>query len=119
MVQLGMTNSRMKDFFDVWSLARGFAFEGKKLAEAIQATFRRRDTELPDETPVALSRGFALDPIKRTQWNAFLNKSNVRERIVLDEILNLLRDFLLPPMRANAGKQTFKMHWKPPGPWQT
>ena len=32
MVHLGMTNSRMKDFYDVWFLARMFSFEGGRLS---------------------------------------------------------------------------------------
>jgi predicted nucleotidyltransferase component of viral defense system len=41
MVHLGMLNSRMKDFFDVWFLARTFPFEAAALADSIQATFER------------------------------------------------------------------------------
>ena len=42
MVALGMANSRMKDFFDLWVLSRDFAFDGATLVKAITATFRRR-----------------------------------------------------------------------------
>jgi hypothetical protein len=118
MVLLGMTNSRMKDFFDLWCLARDFAFDGQKVAEAIGATFRRRDTELPNDMPIALSEEFAIDATKQTQWNAFLKKANVGERVELDDVLALLREFLLPPTRAIAGKKAFEMRWKARGPWR-
>jgi len=118
MVALGIANSRMKDFFDLWCLARDFAFDGQKLAEAIGATFRRRETELPDDMPIALSEEFALDATKQTQWNAFLKKANVGERIDLDEVLALLREFLLPPTGAIAGKKAFKLRWTARGPWR-
>lgn len=39
MVLLGLANSRMKDFYDVWILARRFQFDGEALCAAIQATF--------------------------------------------------------------------------------
>jgi predicted nucleotidyltransferase component of viral defense system len=47
MVQLGMANSRMKDFYDVAVLARDFDFDGALLARAMRATFERRKTPLP------------------------------------------------------------------------
>src|SRR5262249_34968413 len=34
LVQLGMANSRMKDFYDLWTLSRQFTFAGPVLAEA-------------------------------------------------------------------------------------
>ena len=39
MVKLGIANSRMKDFYDLWVLAQRFEFESATLAAAIQATF--------------------------------------------------------------------------------
>lgn len=57
MVLLGAANTRMKDFFDVWLLARGFTFEGATLARAITATFRRRKTPIPADVPLALTPG--------------------------------------------------------------
>ena len=58
MVQLGMANSRMKDFYDVAVLAREFDFDGDLLARAIRATFERRGTVLPTTTPVALTEAW-------------------------------------------------------------
>jgi hypothetical protein len=37
LVKLGVANSRMKDFYDLWVLAQRFQFESRTLAEAIQA----------------------------------------------------------------------------------
>jgi predicted nucleotidyltransferase component of viral defense system len=71
MVALGRANSRMKDFYDVWMLSKTYDFEPARLAQAIKATFARRDTAIPDETPDALTTGFAEDEAKRRQWAAF------------------------------------------------
>jgi hypothetical protein len=38
MVKLGILNSRMKDFFDIWLLSRQFEFNGLTLSDAIQKT---------------------------------------------------------------------------------
>ena len=61
MVMLGITNTRMKDFYDLWILSRDFDFSGGLLARAILATFERRTTALPAGTPTALSDEFARD----------------------------------------------------------
>ncbi len=55
MVALGMANTRMKDCYDVWFLAARFAFNGASLASAVKATFARRRTALPEDTPAALT----------------------------------------------------------------
>ena len=46
MVFLGTVNSRMKDFYDIWLLARQFEFSGTDLAVAIARTFAKRGTAL-------------------------------------------------------------------------
>ena len=47
LVRLGVVNSRMKDFYDLWALAHEREFTGAVLAEALQATFTRRGSALP------------------------------------------------------------------------
>jgi predicted nucleotidyltransferase component of viral defense system len=65
LVFLGSINSRMKDFYDLWMMAEHFEFNTEKLQKAIVNTFKRRNTTLPEETPVGLSESFASD--NRTQ----------------------------------------------------
>ena len=74
LVDLGIANSRMKDFYDLWVIARDFDFDGANLSEAIRNTFSRRQTPLPEHTPSGLSAGFYEDSHKNIQWKAFLNK---------------------------------------------
>ena len=76
MVMLGMANSRMKDFFDLWLLAATFEFAGEVLARAIQATFERRRTPLPETIPIALTADFHGDDSKQKQWRAFIRKAD-------------------------------------------
>jgi hypothetical protein len=47
MVVLGIANSGMKDFSDLWVLARTFDFDGAVLSRAIARTFARRRTPAP------------------------------------------------------------------------
>ena len=59
MVQLGMTNSRMKDDYDLWFMSRHFEFEGSTLTAAVRATFERRGTVIPDRFPIGLTVEYA------------------------------------------------------------
>ena len=42
MVVLGMANSRMKDYYDVWMLTGAFEVDPERMRRAIAATFARR-----------------------------------------------------------------------------
>jgi predicted nucleotidyltransferase component of viral defense system len=95
MVMLGRANSRMKDFYDIWILARSYEFEGDRLARAIAATFARRNTEIPVERPDALTSAFAEDPAKQQQWTAFLADVAVNPG-TLAEVIDDLAAFLMP-----------------------
>lgn len=119
MVTLGMANSRMKDFFDIWVLCRHFPFAGITLAKAIRATFRCRKTAIPLEVPVALSDEFGHDPQKQKQWTAFITRSNLSAKTTpLPDIIGELRPFLLPILQAALDKESFIGEWQPHGPWQ-
>jgi hypothetical protein len=95
MVALGRANSRMKDFYDIWLLARTHVFGGDAQPRAIAATFARRKTEIPVEPPDALIPAFASDPAKVAQWNAFIDDLAVQPG-TLDGVIKDLTAFLLP-----------------------
>lgn len=71
-VRLGIANSRMKDFYDLWVMARNFDFDGDMLGEAIRKTFERRKTDLPKSDQTAFTPEFFEDKTKLAQWRAFL-----------------------------------------------
>lgn len=120
MVMLDAVNSRMKDFYDIWLLAKGHPFDGSVLSQAIQATFTRRQTAFPVEIPTALTDRFVTDRIKQTQWKAFVRKGHrAAEPVSLSEVVELLRRFLIPPMRAAAKREMFQRHWPAGGPWMS
>jgi hypothetical protein len=117
MVQLGMANSRMKDFYDVAVLAQSFDFEGELLARAIRATFERRKTPLPDTTPVALTPAFADDPTKQSQWTGFVRKASIEGARSLAETIKAARAFVEQPLLAAANISPPPGAWRPGGPW--
>ena len=95
MVVLGRANSRMKDLYDIWLLSQTHEFKEDKLARAIAATFKRRNTAIPAEPPDALSQAFAEDPSKMGQWNAFVQNVDVKPG-ALTKIVDELAAFLMP-----------------------
>jgi hypothetical protein len=118
LVALGMVNSRMKDFFDLWALAGTMRFEGGALAEAIRRTFAQRATDLPTSAPRALTEEFTQDASKRTQWNAFIRRSEIAlEQESLDTVTGLIGGFVMPPILALVSGEDFAAHWQPGGPW--
>jgi hypothetical protein len=118
MVDHGLENSRMKDFFDVWALSREFAFEGAALASAIASTFDRRGTAIPESRPLAFTPQFAEDPTKLKQWKAFLARSRVaKEPPAFGVVLALVAEFLQPVSDAARTRTRLRSSWPAGGPW--
>jgi predicted nucleotidyltransferase component of viral defense system len=118
MVALGIANSRMKDFYDVWILARTFEFDGPALSRAIAATFRRRKTEVPAIPPLALTEAFSTDPQKTKQWSAFIKKGKLEPSgPSLRQVCAFLDQFLMPVSSAASANLEFEDHWPAGGPW--
>jgi len=117
MVKLGMANSRMKDFYDLWVLAKRFEFESATLAAAIQATFKTRRTTLPRSSPLALQADFYELPTKLTQWRAFLRKSGLKADSSLKEIIEVIREFVMPVVNGLSERNAENKVWQPGGPW--
>jgi hypothetical protein len=115
MVTHGIANSRMKDFYDIWTLAKLFSFEGAILLDSFKATFENRPGTF-SEFPIALTESFYADKIKVTQWVAFLRKNKL-EKMPFDEVVLFIRDFLTPIIEAHLNPQKFNQNWVPDGPW--
>jgi hypothetical protein len=117
-VSLGMLNSRMKDFFDIWFLARTFLFQAVALGAALRATFERRGTVLdPDGLNVLLAE-LSGDVTKRTQWRAFLGKNRLTAPDDFALVNEAIREFVLFPAGAAVAGSRASSSWPPSGPWQ-
>jgi hypothetical protein len=90
---LGMANTRMKDYFDLWVLLTAGRLEPAELRRAIVATFDRRKLALPGTLPAGLGDAFAQDAAKQGQWAAFLKKNRLQAPD-LAAVVELLRDKL-------------------------
>ena len=102
---LGMTNSRMKDYFDLRALAHEGAVDPDVLTAAIAATFARRGSPLPAGLPLGLADEFARDRLKQAQWNAFLSKNRL-EAPPLDVVVSEVRFFLEAPLGRASRQRT-------------
>lgn len=100
MVTLDMTNTRMKDFYDIWLLSKNLEFDGNILAQAVKETFKRRNTPLPNADPTAFTSKFSRDENKQKQWKAFLQKNRLNTEIDLEEVVKEIEDFLMPIVSA-------------------
>lgn len=93
MVALGRANSRMKDYYDIWTMSQSYDFNPERLASAIAATFQRRDTPIPEEIPDGLTPGFSADLNKVRQWTTFTE--DLSPAPSLETVVSQLSDFLM------------------------
>jgi len=119
MAKLGRLNSRMKDFDDLWLLARQFDFDGPTLATAIRRTFENRKTAVAS-LPTALTPAFGGDAGKQAQWQGLLRKSKLSDApIALQAVVDARVPFLSPMAGAVQRGAPFDQRWVAPEPWQS
>jgi Nucleotidyl transferase AbiEii toxin, Type IV TA system len=117
MVKLGEINSRMKDFFDVWTLSESGAFDGSVLMEAVRATFAQRQTEIATD-PICFSPSFMDDPAKQRQWNAFLKRSHLTTAPdQFGDVARRVQRFLHPIAHTLKVGKSASLRWPARGPW--
>ncbi|GFE65091.1 nucleotidyl transferase AbiEii/AbiGii toxin family protein [Litoreibacter roseus] len=88
MVELGVANGRMKDYFDLWAISKAVPVSEGDLNAAIRATFERRRTAIPADRPPGLSEGMSKDLSKQRQWLAYarsIDLANLSLEEVVDE----------------------------------
>lgn len=118
MVNLEFENSRMKDFYDIWTCSRHLEFDGETLAKSIAATFERRDTPVPEVSPLAFTAAFFDADSHQRQWRAFVKK--ILEPELADTFAGIVAEierFVMPPALAISRGESFRAHWHPEGPW--
>lgn len=115
MTKLGELNSRMKDFYDIWFLARQFQFNGLNLQKAIIGTFTQRKTELLPDIE-AFSEDFAKT--KDVQWKAFRNKvdSDAIPR-QLEIVIHQIKQFIQPVIKSTKQVEKYLKTWVPESGW--
>ncbi len=111
MVKLAMVNSRMKDFYDVYFLSSSHNFRSNELKKAIETTFQRRQTPMP-ENPLVFRPEFYRDKERQRKWASFLRKSrlhNVNQKF--SEVMQEITTFLEPIVRSINEKSEITKSW--------
>ena len=95
MVNLDLSNSRMKDFYDIWMISTKFGYDDNILIEAISATFKRRETVFPKEGIPSLTEYFYGDKAKQNQWESFVRRSNTNpNNLSLEQVCHDIKNEL-------------------------
>ncbi|HEC93030.1 MAG TPA: nucleotidyl transferase AbiEii/AbiGii toxin family protein [Candidatus Atribacteria bacterium] len=119
MVKLGLLNSRMKDFYDIWLMMHQFSFNGLNLVEALKKTFKRRKTALPKDKPFFVEEIYDEKSDRQTLWRAFLKKGDIKlapER--LSDTAREIENFLTEPVDAINSNYEFHKVWDISGIWK-
>lgn len=120
MVQLGMSNSRMKDFYDIWALSENFEFDGPELREAVAQCFARRGTAWTQAAPDALTSAFYSDPSLQSRWLSYGDDGQLLNPppSAFEEIGVRMQEFLGPVRDCILEGSEFGMLWTPGASWR-
>ena len=94
-VSLGLSNSRMKDFYDILYLASKHKFNSRILKLSINETFIRRKSNIADFKYV-FNSSFKNDPEKQILWKVFMTRTNLQIEQDFSQIINKIEMFLKP-----------------------
>jgi predicted nucleotidyltransferase component of viral defense system len=100
---------RMKDFYDIYYLARTFDFDGTKLQSALFETLQKRGTPYDKNSFERIVR-LADDADMKNKWKYFLK--NIKSEILgLAEVINTIRVFLEPVFTAIVEEIEWQRVW--------
>jgi hypothetical protein len=120
MERFSASPSRWKDYYDVWLISDYFEIDSQSLYNAIDTTFRNRNTRLPDKRPASLTAEFAS--VHKDGWKSFVRKNNLETNEVRDLALMVEKiwKFLEYPLNMLATPGVSQKHriWYPrKGKW--
>ena len=93
MIDRDETNSRMKDFFDVYHIFKAEQVDEEVLADAIRNTFHNRETFYHEGVHLFRPE-FATDEMRATRWKKFLKDIKFAEDLPFDEVMACLKEKL-------------------------
>jgi len=101
---------RMKDFYDIYFLARTFDFEGIRLQNALFETLNQRQTPYGKDSFKRIMQ-LVEDPDMQTKWKYFL-KTVKSETLSLADAIDMIRMFLEPVFDAIIEDTKWQKSWK-------
>ncbi len=99
MIDRGTINSRMKDFFDVYTILKAGKVDDAMLKEAVTEVFANRGTAL-DADNVVFSDDFVRDEMRQTMWKTYLKRIKYKEELAFSEVMDVVRERLQPKMEV-------------------
>ena len=105
MVVRATSNSRMKDFYDLYIILKNHQFNVSILQEAIQATFANRQTEY-DPDNIVFTNTFCTNNELSTRWTTFMKKLKINTPLTFIEVMDYIQKQLKPYWENLAGNET-------------
>lgn len=95
MISKAEANSRMKDFYDLYTILQGGKYDREILSEAIKATFENRQTSYIDNHTV-FNPDFANNSDLTTRWSAFIKKLRIPQELTFFKVVEYIQSKLKP-----------------------
>ena len=94
-ITLSYSNSRMKDFYDLYVLFASNPIKQDILLESINATFKQRETNIV-HTASFFEQEFKTDLKLNLLWNQFVKNNNLTIGVNFEEVVNLISQKIKP-----------------------
>lgn len=95
MISRAEANSRMKDFYDLYTILKGGKYDRNILSEAIKATFENRQTAYLDNH-IVFSPDFTNNSDLNTRWSAFMRKLKISQELTFPTVMKYIQNELKP-----------------------
>ena len=107
----------MKDFYDIYYLARTFDFDGAKLQAAIFETLQRRGTPY-DRNSFKRVVSLAEDMDMQKRWKYFL-KTIKDDSLEFSAVIEEIQKFLEPVFEAIVNEGEWQKQWTTISGWRS
>ncbi|MBN1252578.1 MAG: nucleotidyl transferase AbiEii/AbiGii toxin family protein [Bacteroidales bacterium] len=89
MIQLSEANSRMKDFYDIYTILTNSKIDKQELENAVNLTFKTRNT-IVSEKHSLFENDFYMDKNRLLQWKAFKQKAKISDNIEFETVMQTI-----------------------------
>ena len=97
--KLGLLNSRLKDYYDLWYIMQNVSINQRDLVAAIRKTFQNRNTPIPPILPEGFSDAYAKR--HKDAWLVMLRRNSL-EGPDLQQVINFLAKSIEPVLLKAA-----------------
>jgi hypothetical protein len=112
-----MTNSRLRDYYDIWRIIETMTFEMPRIASALLATFEKRGTRLPTDRPEGLTKEYS----ERWDdaWRRLSDRFEMQDDLApLTQVIEEITEFLVPALEAIDRGKSLDKRWTAGRGWR-